>query len=77
MLQPIAALLAEEATEKLGSAVMIDVMRPVQAYDVGGRARAMSTIIEGLAKAKELGLTPAEVNTALTMVNWGENDGAA
>ncbi|MDN5872796.1 MAG: phage portal protein [Sinobacteraceae bacterium] len=77
MLQPIAMLLAEEATDKLGSDVMIDVMRPVQAYDVGGRARAMATIIEGLANAKELGLSPDEVNTALTMVNWGENDGAA
>lgn len=77
MLQPMAALLAEEATDKLGSEVFIDVMRPVQAYDVGGRARALSTIIEGLAKAKELGLSPAEVNTALTMVNWGDGDNAA
>jgi len=53
------------------------VMRPVQAYDVGGRARALSTMIEGLARAKELGLSPDEVNKALTLVNWGEGDNAA
>lgn len=76
-LQPIAMLLAEEATNKLGTAVMIDVMRPVQAFDAGGRARALSTIIEALAKAKEAGLAPGDVNAALTLVNWGENDGAA
>ena len=77
MLQPVAALLAEEASDKLGSEVVIDVMRPVQAYDVGGRARALSTMIEGLARAKELGLSPDEVNKALTLVNWGEGDNAA
>lgn len=76
-LQPIAMLLAEEASAKLGQKVFIDCLRPVQAYDVGGRARALSTIIEALAKAKELQLSPEEVNTALTLVNWGENDGAA
>ena len=66
-----------ERLERRFDIVMIDVMRPVQAYDVSGRARAMTTIIEGLARAKELGLSPAEVNTALTLVNWGANDGAA
>lgn len=77
MLQPVAALLAEEASDKLGREIVIDVMRPVQAYDVGGRARALSTMIEGLARAKELGLSPDEVNEALALVNWGENDNAA
>lgn len=76
-LQPIAMLLAEEASAKLGTEVMIDVMRPVQAFDVGGRARALSTIIEAFARAKELQLSPEEINAALTHVNWGENDGAA
>lgn len=75
--QPVAALLAEEASAKLGSEVFIDCLRPVQAYDVGGRARALSTIIEAFARAKELQLSPEEINTALTLVNWGENDGAA
>jgi len=76
-LQPIAMLIAEEASTKLGAEVMIDVMRPVQAYDAGGRSRALSTVIEALAKAKEAGLSPGEVNDALTLVNWGEDDGAA
>lgn len=76
-LQPIAMLLAEEASEKLGSEVSIDVMRPVQAFDVGGRARALQTIIQALAQAKEAGLAPGELNAALTQVNWGPNDGAA
>lgn len=76
-LQPIAMLLAEEASEKLGAEVMIDVMRPVQAYDVGGRARALQTIVEAFAKSKEAGVSPADLNTALTLVNWGEGDNAA
>lgn len=76
-LQPIAALLAEEATLKLGAEVQIDVMRPVQAYDVGGRARALTAIIAALAEAKAGGLSPAEFNFAATLVNWGEGDKAA
>lgn len=76
-LQPLAMLLAEEATEKLGTPVLIDTLRPVQAYDVGGRARALSTIVEALARGKEAGLTPQELGAALTQVNWGPNDGAA
>lgn len=76
-LQPLAMLIGEEAGRKLGSEIMIDLMRPVQAFDVGGRARALSTIIEALARAKEAGLEPAALNAALTTVNWGPNDGAA
>ena len=77
VLQPMAALLAEEATAKLGAEVQIDVMRPVQAYDVGGRARALSTIIAAMAEAKVAGIDPAALNAALTLVNWGEGDKAA
>lgn len=76
-LQPIAMLLSEEASEKLGAEIMIDVMRPVQAFDAGGRARALSTIVEALAKAKEAGLAPGDMNAALTLVNWGDGDRAA
>ena len=76
-LQPIAALLAEEATAKLGSTVQIDAMRPLQAYDVGGRARALTAIISALAQAKEAGIAPSDLNAALTAVNWGEGDKAA
>ena len=77
ILQPIAMLIAEEATEKLGAEVSIDVLRPLQAYDAGGRARALNSIVEALATAKEKGLSPAEVNAALTVVNLGEGDRAA
>lgn len=75
-LQPMAALLAEEATNKLGQTVEIDTLRPLQAFDVSGRARALATIVEALGKAKEGGLSASELNTALTLVNWGANDGA-
>ncbi|WP_050525523.1 phage portal family protein [Pseudorhodobacter aquimaris] len=75
-LQPIAALLAEEATVKLGVEVSIDTMRPVQAYDVGGRARALSTIVKALVEAKGAGIAPGDLNQALTLVNWGEGDNA-
>lgn len=76
-LQPIATLIAEEASTKLGQDVLIDVMRPVQAFDAGGRARALNGIIEALARANEGGVSPSEVNTALALVNWGERDTAA
>ena len=36
-LQPLAMLLSEEATEKPGAPVMIDTLRSMQAFDVGGR----------------------------------------
>ncbi len=68
-LQPMAALMAEEATAKLGSPVEIDAMRPLQAFDAGGRARAFSGLVQGLALAKAEGIDPAE---ALKLVNWSE-----
>jgi hypothetical protein len=76
-LQPIAMLLAEEATEKLGTEIMVDVMRPVQAFDAGGRSRALATIVQALVQAKEGGLAPGDLNAALTLVNWGDGDKAA
>lgn len=76
-LQPIALLMSEEASQKLGGDIFIDVMRPVQAYDVGGRARALSAIVTAIAQAKEQGLSPAEFDFAAKLVNWGENDKAA
>lgn len=76
-LQPLAVLLSEEASAKLGGQVFVDLMRPVQAFDVGGRARALSAIVKSLAEAKAAGLSSEELNLALTNVNWGENDGAA
>ncbi|MBN9074312.1 MAG: phage portal protein [Rhizobiales bacterium] len=77
VLQPIAMLMSEEASEKLGSEVMIDLMRPVQAFDAGGRARAFQTIVEAMARAKEAGIDTDDLQMALTTVNWGEGDKAA
>lgn len=69
-LQPIAGLIAEEANEKLGGDVTIDVTRPLQAYDSGGRARAMLTIVQALATAKESGIAPADLANSLSLVDW-------
>lgn len=77
VLQPLAMQMAEEASAKLGGPVSIDTLRPVQAYDAGGRARAAAGVIEALAAAKAAGLDPGQVDAALTLVNWGPNDGAA
>ena len=63
----MAELMAEEATNKLGSAVTLDVMRPLQAYDAGGRARAMTGIIQALSQAKEAGIDP---DIAMKLVDW-------
>lgn len=68
-LAPMAALMAEEATQKLGTDVKIDVMRPMQAFDAGGRARAAAQIIQALALAKEAGVDP---DKALKLVDWTE-----
>jgi hypothetical protein len=70
VLQPIATLLAEEATAKLGGPVKIDVLRPTQSWDAGGRARAMAGIVEALAKAKESGISAADINDAWKQVAW-------
>jgi hypothetical protein len=72
-LQPLCRLLAEEASAKLGAEVLIDCIRPLQAYDVGARARAFATLIEGLAAAKAAGLEPADISTIFGKVDW-DND---
>lgn len=69
-LQPIAALLAEEATEKCGSKVDIDCIGPTQAFDAGGSARALATIVQAYAQAKEAGLAPSVVDAALAKLDW-------
>lgn len=70
VLQPVANLMAEEAGEKLGATVAIDVVRPMQAYDHGGKARALSTMLQAMATAKEAGLDPATVEDALQFIDW-------
>lgn len=66
-LAPLAATMAEECTEKLGTPVKLDVMRPLQAYDAGGRARAAMGVVQALAAAKEAGV---DAETALKLVDW-------
>jgi hypothetical protein len=66
-LMPVAAMIGQEASEKLGQPVTLDVMRPLQAFDAGGRARALGAIIKALGEAKELGVDPEQ---ALDLVDW-------
>lgn len=66
-LEPIAKLIAEEASAKLGGNVVIDVARPLQAFDTGGRARAMMAIVNAMAAAKESGV---DIDKALSLVDW-------
>ena len=66
-LQPLAAGIAEEASDKLGSTVTLDVMRPLQAFDAGGRARALSAIVQTLALAKDAGV---DADQAMKLVDW-------
>ena len=68
----MAALVAEETSAKLGVDVKIDILRPLQAYDAGGRARALRGFVEAMATAKGAGLEGAELDRALQLVGWGE-----
>lgn len=72
VLQPIVNLMAEEATDKLGAPVAIDVVRPMQAYDHGGKARAVATMLQAMAQAKEADLDPATVKDALQFIDWAD-----
>lgn len=67
VLQPIAAMIGQEASEKLGQTVTLDTLRPLQAFDAGGRARALSAIVQTLALAKEAGVDPSD---AFKLVDW-------
>ena len=69
MIQPIADMIAEEATDKLASTVTLDVMRPLQAYDAGGRARTVTALVQAMAQAKEAGV---DIGPALNTVDWQE-----
>ena len=71
-LQPIAELIAEQATAKLGGRVTIDVVQPLQANDVGGEARALSAVIGALAQAKEAGIEGATLQDALAFIDWAD-----
>ena len=70
VLQPIANLMAEEAAKKLGAAVAIDVVRPAQAFDHGGKARALGAMLQAMATAKEAGLDGVTIQDALQFIDW-------
>ena len=72
ILQPIANVMAEEASTKLASTVAIDVVRPAQAFDAGGRARAFGAMVTALTQAKEAGLDPQAVEDALSFIDWAD-----
>jgi len=65
-LAPVAALVAEEASEKLGTAVTLDLMTPLQAYDQGGRSRALTATVSALKDAKDGGVDAADIAAALS-----------
>jgi hypothetical protein len=64
-LAPIARLVEAEAGAKFGLPVRIDPIRPLQAWDLGGKARALGAIVDALASAKERGLSPGELAAAM------------
>lgn len=72
ILQPVAMLMAEEASEKLGGKVTLDVVRPMQAFDAGGKARALATMVAALAQAKEAGIEGATLQDALAFIDWAD-----
>ena len=72
VLQPVANLIAEEATEKLGAPVAIDVVRPMQAFDAGGKARAFATMLGALAEAKAAGLDVQTIKDAESFIDWAD-----
>ena len=70
VLQPIAQVMAEEASDKLASTVAIDIVRPAQAFDAGGRARAFGAMVQAMAAAKDAGLDPQTVEDSLSFIDW-------
>jgi hypothetical protein len=73
-LQPLAEIVAQEASEKLGTKVELDLVSPLQAFDAGGRARAFATMIEGMSAAKAAGLSAGAVKMALQFIDEAPRD---
>ncbi|WP_296221355.1 phage portal protein [uncultured Sphingomonas sp.] len=72
VLQPMALIVAEEATAKLGQPVTIDCVRPMQAFDHGGKARAFATMLGALAEAKAAGLDMQTIKDAEAFIDWAD-----
>lgn len=73
-LQPMAAMIADEVTDKTGRETALDVVGAVQAYDVAGRARALKTWVDALAAAKDAGISGADLERLKEMANPGNVD---
>lgn len=69
-LQPIARMIGQEASDKLGNPVTLDCIMPLQAFDAGGRARAFGAMVQAMAAAKEAGLDPQTVEDSLKFIDW-------
>ncbi|WP_442753887.1 phage portal protein [Methylocystis sp. JAN1] len=69
-LQPIAELIGEEASEKLGGEIRLDTLRPTQAFDAGGAARALGALVSAMAEAKAAGLPPEALASAFQRLDW-------
>jgi len=77
-LAPVARRIEAEAADKLGEDVSLDVMQPLQAFDAGGRARAMQGVVTALSAAKQAGLSEAEIAAAAKFAgtpSGGSDDG--
>jgi len=60
VLEPVGKVLAEEASAKLGNEVRVDLVRPLQAFDIGGKARAVLALVNaGLSAEAALRLVDA------------------
>jgi phage portal protein BeeE len=69
VLSPISKLVAEECSAKLGGEIAIDVVRPLQAMDVGGRARALLAVTQALGAVKAGEVSPADLAKAEDLVD--------
>lgn len=72
-LQPIAGLIAEEASRKLGAEVVLDTLRPLQAFDAGLRSRSFGALVEAMVAAKAGGLSDDTVQKLLGLVDWSDD----
>ena len=72
MLQPIAKMIGQEASDKLGTPVTLDCILPLQAFDVGGRARAFGAMVQAMAAAKDAGLDPQKIESSMKFIDWAD-----
>jgi phage portal protein BeeE len=66
-LQPIAQLIAHEASAKLDAEISVDTLQPLCAFDLGQRSRSLVAVVEALARAKEAGV---DMDKVLHLTNW-------